>query len=265
MPTAFENQRHVEQLPCDRVLRDQCVAPPEHRVQKPVLRYHEHMSRTTSLADESPTGVDPRLREGIYSFPQAAAIVGRRGQATPQQVRRWLAVIVDPSENSSPTVRIDTVSFLDLVSLETVSRLRCQGTSLQKVRKVLEALHVTRPGLGRPLAHRSFFSDSISVWAELMDETGELVGRHPQQLALRDAVRVFADEIRFVDDTASAWDISPWVDIDPLVCFGAPVVRGTRVPVTTIIANLEVADESEVADWYELSVNQVRGVAEFAA
>jgi uncharacterized protein (DUF433 family) len=78
-------------------------------------------------------------------------------------------------------------------------------------------------------------------------------------------VATFADEIRFVEDVAAAWDISPWVGIDPEVCFGAPVVRGTRIPVRTIMANLGEATEQEVADWHELSVCQVRGVAQFAA
>lgn len=202
------------------------------------------------------------LCHGIYSFPQASAIVGRGGLAAPAQLRRWLAVIVAPT-GSPPNM--ETISFLDLVSLETVRRFRLQGTSLQKVRKVLEALHNAAPEVTRPLAHRSFFTDGADVWADVVGRTEELVGRNPGQLAFRDAVRVFADEIRFVDGTASAWDISPWVDIDPSVCFGAPVVRGTRIPVRTIVDNLSEVCEREVADWYELSTAQVRGVAEFAA
>ncbi|MCY4279602.1 MAG: DUF433 domain-containing protein, partial [Acidimicrobiaceae bacterium] len=139
------------------------------------------------------------------------------------------------------------------------------GTSLQKVRKVLEALRVAVPSVARPLAHRSFFTDGVSVWADIVGRTEEIVGRNSQQLAFRDALRTFADEIRFVDDVAAAWDISPWVGIDPRVCFGAPVVRGTRIPVKTITANLTGATVEEVADWYELSIRQVRGVAEFYA
>lgn len=225
----------------------------------------KHVNQATTLKDGPRTEVDPRLTTGIYSFPQAAAIVGRSGRATTQQMRRWLAVITTPPGTLRPVDRIETISFLDLVSLETVSRMRGQGASLQKVRKVLAALRAADPKVTRPLAHRSFFTDGTSVWAELLDGTEELVGRHPRQLAFREAVRVFADEIRFVNDTATAWDISPWVDIDPFVCFGAPVVRGTRIPVKTITANLAAATEQEVADWYELSVTQVRGVAEFAA
>ena len=94
--------------------------------------------------------------------------------------------------------------------------------------------------------------------------SSELVGRNRRQLALRDAVRTFADEIRFVNDAAAVWDISPWVGVDPVVCFGAPTARGARIPVKTILANLADATEQEVADTYELSVSQVRGVAEFA-
>lgn len=220
----------------------------------------KHMAQTVAPERECTSGVDARLCDGIYSFPQAAAIVGRGDRATPQQLRRWLAVIVSPTGHPH---RIETISFLDLVSLETVRRLRDQGTSLQRVRKVLEALRVAEPTVTRPLAHRSFFTDGVGVWADFADQAEELVGRYPKQLALRDAVRVFADEIRFVDDTANAWDISPWVNIDPVVCFGAPIVRGTRIPAKTIIANLAVATENEVAEWYELSVSQVRGVAEF--
>ncbi|MCY4067818.1 MAG: DUF433 domain-containing protein [Acidimicrobiaceae bacterium] len=203
-----------------------------------------------------------RLSEGIYSFPQAADIVGRRNGVTRGQLRRWIAVVIAPT---GETHSIDTISFLDLVSLETVRRFRDQGTSLQKVRKVLEALRVAVPSVARPLAHRSFFTDGVSVWADIVGRTEEIVGRNSQQLAFRDALRTFADEIRFVDDVAAAWDISPWVGIDPRVCFGAPVVRGTRIPVKTITANLTGATVEEVADWYELSIRQVRGVAEFYA
>lgn len=199
--------------------------------------------------------------DGIYSFPQAAAIVGRRSRATREQLRRWLAVVIAPTGGVHS---IETISFLDLVSLETVRRFRDQGTSLHKVRKVLEALRTAEPDVARPLAHRSFLTDGGSVWADVVGHTEELVGRNRRQLAFRDALRTFADEIRFVNDSAAAWDISPWVGIDPLVCFGAPAVRGTRIPVRTILANLADATEQEVADWYELSVCQVRGVAEFA-
>lgn len=158
------------------------------------------------------------------------------------------------------------ISLLDLVSLEAVCRFRDQGTSLQKVRKVFEALREAEPDIAYPLARRSFFTDGVSVWARVHGRhTQEIVGRHRGNLTFTRAIKTLAHEIRFVNDVAAAWDISPWVAIDPAVRFGAPVVRGTRIPVSTIMANLAEATEEEVADWYQLSVRQVRGVAEFAA
>ena len=221
----------------------------------------EAVARTPTTAAAHAAGVAARLADGIYSVSQAAAIVGRDSRATREQLRRWLAVIIAPTGGPHS---IETISFLDLVSLETVRRFRHQGTSLQKVRKVVDALRTAEPDVVRPLAHRSFFTDGTSVWADVVGRTEEVVGRNRRQMAFRDAVRTFADEIRFVNDDAAAWDISPWVGIDPSVCFGAPTVRGTRIPVKTILANLADATEQEVADWYELSVCQVRGVAEFA-
>ncbi len=220
----------------------------------------ECVSPTPTAHAAPPADADVLLSEGIYSFPQAATIVGRGSRATREQLRRWLAVIIAPTGGPHS---IETISFHDLVSLETVRRFREEGTSLQKVRKVLEALRSAEPDVARPLAHRSFFTDGGSVWADVVGRTEELVGRNPRQLAFRDAVRTFAHEIRFVGDVAAAWDISPWVGIDPAIRFGAPVVRGTRIPVSTIKANLAEATEFEVADWYELSVRQVRGVAKF--
>ena len=217
----------------------------------------------------SPTSTTPRvctasarLAEGIYSIPQAGNIVGRRHRATGKQLRRWLAVVVPPSGvDTTP----DVISFLDLVSLEAVCRLRDQGVSLQRVRKALDALHRVQPDIAHPLARRSFFTDGMNLWGNVVtDSAEEIVGRNRAQFVLLDAIKTFAHEIRFIDDLASAWDIAPWVGIDPAVCFGAPVVRGTRIPVSTIMTNIAEATEEEVADWYGLSVRQVRGVVDYA-
>ncbi len=214
---------------------------------------------TADIANPSDTAA--RLSKGIYSFSQAADIVGRCNRVSREQLRRWLAVVVAPTGGSHS---IETISFLDLVSLEAVCRFCVQGTSFQKVRKVLEALRSAEPDVASPLAHRSFFTDGVNVWADMMvGNTEEIVGCNRHQMTFRGAVKTFAEEIRFVEDVAAAWDISPWVGIDPHVCFGAPVVRGTRIPVKTIKTNLEAATAEEVADWYELSVLQVRGVAKF--
>ena len=96
-----------------------------------------------------------------------------------------------------------------------------------------------------------------------MEATVEVVGRRPQHCVFREAIATFAHAIRYRHDVSVAWDISQWVEIDPAIQFGAPVLRGTRVTVETVLRNLEVGSAEEVADWYGLSVNQVEGVVRY--
>ena len=44
-----------------------------------------------------------------------------------------------------------------------------------------------------------------------------------------------------------------------------PTVRGTRVPVRTVLANLQVGKPGEVADWYGLTLDEVQGVRDYDA
>jgi uncharacterized protein (DUF433 family) len=54
---------------------------------------------------------------------------------------------------------------------------------------------------------------------------------------------------------------------DPRICGGEPVVRGTRVPVRTILASLAEGAwiDQILADFPTLTEEQVRGIIAFAA
>lgn len=64
-----------------------------------------------------------------------------------------------------------------------------------------------------------------------------------------------------------AWDYRHHIIRDPNICGGAPVVRGTRVTLRTILASLaEGAKVDEIlADFPTLTEEQVRAVIAFAA
>lgn len=188
--------------------------------------------------------------------------MGRHNGVTTGKLRRWVSVMDSIAGRPS---RREVVSFLDLVSLEAVRRLRSQELSFQSVRKALERLTHDEAMRGYPLAHQSILSDGRSLWVQTGDYTEEVVGRRERHAVIVEAVRTFAEEIRFADEMAASWTISPWVEIDPEVCFGEPRVKGTRIPVSTILANLGEGTPEEVADWYCLSVREVKGVAEYAS
>jgi len=61
-------------------------------------------------------------------------------------------------------------------------------------------------------------------------------------------------------------EIAPRIVVDPQIRFGKPVIRGTRVPVHTIIAKLAggMAAE-EVAREYEVTPEDIRAALAYAA
>lgn len=161
------------------------------------------------------------------------------------------------------------MTFDDLVSLELVRRFKSSGASLQLVRKLDAALRLQYPDLSHPFAYNVFFTDGARIWAEIAGDDQrvvEMVGWR-SQYAWRDTIKTFAEEIRFADtgqpQHAVAWNLTAWVEIDPRIQFGMPVVRGTRIPVHTIKANLVAGSPEEVADWYGLTVPAVEGVRDY--
>lgn len=205
------------------------------------------------------------LGTGVYSFGEAARLI-RRGQggASPRQLRYWISTGLTP-RGSHPSL----LSFPDLVSLELVSRFRYQGVSLQRVRKFEERLREEFPELDRPFATEIFFTDGVSIWAQFGDAESrlalEIVGRRKDHLCWTDAIQTFAHEVKYRGGFAAAWTLGEYVEVNPEIQFGAPVVRGTRLLVSTVEANLRVGTPKQVAGWYGLTLAEVNGVRDYLA
>ena len=197
---------------------------------------------------------------GVYSFPQAARILSRAQDVNTKTLRSWWRSGLVHRSNESG----ELLTFHDLISLEIVGRFRAQGVSLQRVRQLEEGLIDREPLVARPFALRVFFTDGASIWVDFNGATEEVIGKAKGQHVFREAISTFATEIRYHNDVAVAWDVAEMVEVDPLVNFGAPVVRGTRVKADTVLKNLKVATKEEVADMYGLSIVQVDGVIEFS-
>ena len=198
---------------------------------------------------------------GIYSFPQVAQIVERDRDVSRAQIRRWMTVVRPPTHHKDAAA---TIGFLDLIGLEMVCRFRDRGASLQRVRRVLDGMRERFPHIHHPLAHESFYTDGHSVWIEFQGHAEEIVGNRTGQRAITSAIKTFAEEIQFIDGRAASWDVARWIEINPRICFGAPVVAGTRIPVKAIVASLKEDPPEEVARGFNLSVTRVKACAEFA-
>ncbi|MBV9034383.1 MAG: DUF433 domain-containing protein [Acidobacteriaceae bacterium] len=57
------------------------------------------------------------------------------------------------------------------------------------------------------------------------------------------------------------WSQCPLVEVDPEIQSGAPVLRGTRLPVSAIIGNFEYgATVPEISQWFDVPQEQVQAM-----
>lgn len=55
------------------------------------------------------------------------------------------------------------------------------------------------------------------------------------------------------------------VSIDPAVCHGKPVIKGTRVPVTVVVGSLSAGmTPEEIQREYDVTADDIRAALEFA-
>lgn len=216
---------------------------------------------------------------GIYSFPAAAKLLSRRHPGlSPARLRYWMRTGLTPATFGKASSGLDLLSFHDLVSLELVRRFREKGVSLQKVRKLEAELKLRYPRIDRPMAYNIFYTDGSAIWHRFNPDDDmvvvEIVGRRAQHYAWTPAIRSFAEEIHYEHEElalteehlprmATAWDLSLWVEINPAIQFGAPIVKGTRIPVSAIIADLGAGSPEEVANWHRLEVEQVEDARDY--
>jgi uncharacterized protein (DUF433 family)/DNA-binding transcriptional MerR regulator len=199
---------------------------------------------------------------GIYSFPAAAKLLSRHHPGlSPARLRYWMRTGLTPASFGKARSGSDLLSFHDLVSLELVRRFREKDVPLQRIRKLESELKRRYPKIARPMAYQAFYTDGSAIWHQFNPDDDmlveEIVGRRPGQYAWTPAIRSFAEEVRYEDKMAAAWDLSRWVEIDPAIQFGAPIIKGTRIPVSSIIADLGAGSVEDVANWRGLQVEQV--------
>lgn len=212
--------------------------------------------------------VRPELGAGVYSFPEAARLVRRRHSFSQARMRRWLRILQTFGQHEADDGSV-FLTFNDLVSLEVVAHLRDAGLTSHTVRQAEQKLRTEFPGIEHPFAAVGiFYTDGQTVWAALDSESSdfvEVVGKRPRHMVLAGMIRPFITEIHAGDHepTATRWDIAPGVVINPRIQFGRPVLAGTRVPVATVIENLDAGSPSQVAEWFSLTLEQVRDAEAF--
>jgi uncharacterized protein (DUF433 family) len=212
------------------------------------------------------------LDQPLYGYAEAA----RLARVPTSTAKRWIAgySYVRPTgeEVARPPVTpragdgaLEGVSYLDLVELAAIGRLKSLDFSLAKIRTIVATCRDLL-GVPHPLASEVFKVGGRDIFVQRDGALVDVLRRRGAQ-AWYEVLDPFLETLDYQDQLAHRW----WplgkdkpVVIDPEYAFGLPVVDGTGVR-TEILFERFAAGElaEEIAQDFRLDVVQVERALQF--
>jgi uncharacterized protein (DUF433 family) len=221
----------------------------------------------TVLNESAPTPV----WEGIYEAAEAAKYLKATSHAhvvyplSSAKLIRWIRNgLGDPALAHVPGREL-VIAFPDLISMRVVAALRNSGVSLQAIGTAERWLREVT-GQRHPLATEIIWAGQGQVFAEWGDQL--VSGSARGQMAL-DMLREYLIPIHgltFDKESGSAisWEPSNGIVLQPQVQFGAPCIKGTRIPTRSLAGMVEAGDSVEsVAKAYNLTSEMVQAACDW--
>jgi len=211
------------------------------------------------------------LGNGIYTLTEAGRLAGVSDAAARAWFKGW------PKSKSGPVLHSDyadlssakeLVSFLDFTDLLIVAGLR-RLTSMPSIRRAYEAL---KPILDseHPFSRSELYADDAgALFRRAADDAGDemLIEVLRSQHAFPSILLPFLERLDYDPDThlARSYTIEDGIVLDARRKYGKPITYESAMP-TTILARAYKANEQDaeaVADWYGVTVDEVRRAVEF--
>lgn len=160
-------------------------------------------------------------------------------------------------------------TFTDLVKLRTVAYLRSGGISLQKIRKALQYIARILPQFREPLAELRFVAlrDGTFAHVEGRRRYTQLVSKPGQMIFAVPFAEIAQETEHELAKLESKQALaSEHIMVNQKVMGGAPVIRGTRIPVATVVKYARGGMEpTRIAkEFPELTVKAVRAALTYA-
>lgn len=219
------------------------------------------------------------LGVGVYTVPEAARLTG----VPAQRIKRWVTGYTfkgkEGGKRTSPPLwerQIDSrdsiaLSFRDLLEVRFVDAFRLHGVHWKAIRiaaqRAAEIIHDSHP-----FSTKRFKTDGRSIFAEILQETGEesLLDLVKSQYEFKQIVDPFLFEgLEFSElgiEPVRWWPMGRErrVVIDPERSFGQPIVDPESVP-TAVLARAFRAEGSieAVARWFKVAEESVEDAVEF--
>ena len=192
-----------------------------------------------------------RLVRPLYSFAEADRLAGVTRGTSGRWLKGYRYSHADEFRTAPPITPgyegRDAVSFIDLVEVIAIGKLRQRGFSLRRIRQVNEYCQLAL-NLDRPLVTETFKTDGREVFVKA--QAGFLLDvLHGQGTQAWDEVLdPFLDTLDYEDELARRWwprgKAEPIV-VDPDYGFGLPVISGSGVRTEIVAERYRAGDARE--------------------
>jgi uncharacterized protein (DUF433 family) len=207
--------------------------------------------------------------QGIYDIPSAARyLLAARGaeEAYPVSSRhliRWIRKGLALPEFSTVPGRELLIAFQDLISMRVIAAMRAAGVAWSDIYWAESWLreNVREP---RPFATEELWTSRSDIFTRFRQMLIS-ASRHGQI-----AMEVLTDQLipisglRFERQVARMWEPRDLILLDPKVQFGAPCIKGTRIPTRAIWGMVQGGDPPELVQRaYEITDEELEAALEW--
>ena len=209
--------------------------------------------------------------QGIYDVPEVARYLRATSHAQelyPANSRKligWIRRGLASPELSEVSGMELLIAFEDLVSMRVIVALRAAGVSWMEIRATNQWLR-DQTGHPRPFATELLWTGQGQMFVEWTERL--ISGSRNGQMAF-DVLRqylILIHGLKFgpVSQVAISWEASDGVVLEPDIQFGAPCIKGTRIPTRTIVGMVEAGDSPLwVAQAYGISSEEVQAALDW--
>jgi len=194
----------------------------------------------------------PKLSEGIYDAPSAAKYLLAARMAneaypvTSRHLIRWIRNGLALPQLAVVPGRELLITFEDLISMRVIAALRSAGVSWPKIYRAEDWLR-DQTHHPRPFATEEVWTEHSEVFASFRDML--IATSRYGQIAM-DIMKDFlipVSGLAFERRIARRWEPRSLVLLDPSIQFGAPCIRGTRIPTRSIWGMIRAGDSEALA------------------
>lgn len=202
---------------------------------------------------------------GLYETTEASQLIATTlSLTTPLRVTSgkliyWIRRGLADRELSMVPGRELLLSFEDLISMRVIAALRAAGVRFTRIYEAERWLRKVT-GYPRPFATEMLWTERSDVFVEMKRKLIAASRSGQYAFSILEEYLIPIHGLTFnVQRVAAAWEPRENILLDPLIQFGAPCIKGTRIPARTLWGMIRGGDKVEyVSRSFGIAVEQVQ-------